>query len=712
MEDEVQLVDASSAAASEVAVTRIREESHIVPHRLAVFRRRVVAKASSPRGKLLYWWISVIFLGLLAFLLALIPLLVEQGNRQDCSDYEGQQNDNDDLPYFYRTASGRLEICRQRSMVLEGILGVGRSYISEDKVNVFTHSLNSTLNITSSQDNNKNCLLVEWVGLSSKDAPLRDCYEIGRSNWYGAYEHFQQYWPINRSNLAEDPLMSPFLPQDYLLSNTNAFGSVLHPLWLSTSGVGILVNERVQLHVSMSNTQLCLIAQPFELDCFPHALDNAFLNYTVCVFDTVAQTAQYFLNSSGLIPRPSSTPSPTVFEQPIWSTWLELTNNTLDNIAEFCHSIMENEFNMSQLEIDSRLYSEVGLNTNMTVLDIINNSCEGFNITAWVHPFVNYNSPNFADGLNNNLFLPGISQDVSLVEWWQGYGAVINFIDDHALNTTSRVLSEFKNKYSLSSLKFDAGEYTYLPKCVHIEGLNHPGDFTKSYVRFVGSQPYSELAEVRVGFFTQDQPVLVRLLNGRSNWTSESDLQYVLNAVLSVGLGGYNFVIPVIEDNRVTLDGISTVKPPLELFVRWVQLITFFPVMQFSIFPWGYGDATARHILDLTQLHYSLRFHRFVKETLETGFPIIRPVWWKAVESNDNKTWTISDQFFIGDAYMVAPMLNLGVQRVVYFPMGYDYSVVNSRLSALSVCENNVCQGGSEHMFNVTLYQVLFFHVL
>lgn len=731
MEDEVQLVGGdvdlapsldTSTCPSEIAPSRIKEESHVVPHRLAVFKRRVITKAASPRGKLLYWWVSVFFLGFFAFLLVLVPLLVEQGNRQDCFDYQGQQGDNDDLPYFYRTGSGRLEICRQRNMVLEGNLGVGRSYISEEKVNVFTHSMNSTLNITSSRENNKNCLLVQWVGSSSRDVPLRDCYEIEQSNWYGAYEQFKQYWPINKSDLAQDPLFSAFLPHDYLSDQLDSFGPILHPLWLSTNGVGILVDEGVQLHVSMNDTQLCLIAQPFELDCFPSALEHAFLNYTVCVFDTIAQTARYFLNSSGLIPRPRSTPSLSVFQNPIWSTWGQFKANiTTENVAEFCQNIVGNNFNRSLLEIDdgySRFYGELEFNANVSVLDLASMECFGFNITAWVHPFVNFDAANFRSGLDHGLYLPGISQlqgnGVSLVKWWQGFGAVINFISSHAVNATSRALSGFKESHGLSSFKFDAGEYTYLPKCVRVEGLNHPGDFTKAYVNFVGSQLYSDLAEVRVGFYTQHLPVLVRLLDRTSTWSLENGLQSVLTAVLSVGLGGYNFVIPdMIGGNGESIDNISSVKPSSELFIRWVQLNAFLPVMQFSIFPWGYDEATTKHVLDLTRLHYSLGFQRYAEESLETGFPIIRPLWWKAVESNDNKTWTISDQFFIGDDYMVAPVMNPGAfQREVYFPLGYNYSVGNSILTAISVCKNNICVGGSTLTFNVTLYQILYFQVL
>lgn len=712
MEDEVQLVSADHDATA--TQLRIKEETHVVPHRFAVFKRRVINKAVSPRGKLLYWWITVLFLGLLSFLFVLVPLLVEQSlNKQDCSDYEGQL---DELPYFYRTESGRLEICRQRNMVLEGNLGVGRNYISEVKVNVFKYSMNSTLNVTNSQDNTKNCLLVQWVGLSSKMFPLRDCYEIGNSYWYGAYEHLKQHWPFNMTDLSQDPVLGPFLPHDYLSESSpykNSFGPILHPLWLNTNGIGILVDEGVQLHVSLNGAQLCLIAQPFELDCFPNALDHAFLNYTVCVFDTISQTAQYFLNRSGLIPRPRSTPSPSVFLNPIWSTWAEYkTNITTDKIANFCSSIVENNFNRSQLEIDdgySRFYGELMFNDRVDVLDLLNGSCQGFNVTAWVHPFVNFDASNFEQGLSYGLYLPGASKqsDVSLVKWWHGFGAVINFVSGNNSAFFSELLSNFKEDNHLASFKFDAGEYTYFPKCVRVEGLSHPGDFTKSYVNFVANQSYSDLAEVRVGYFTQGEPVLVRLLDRTSTWGVENGLRSILNAVLSIGLGGYNFVMP----DMIGGNG----KPPIELFIRWVQLNTFLPVMQFSIAPWRYANVTVtEHAKALVQLHHSLGFHEFAEESISTGFPIIRPLWWRAVEFTDDiATWTISDQFFISDYYMVAPILiENQLQREVYFPVGFNYSVVDSGLSAASVCPKNLCQGGSSHTFNVSLFKVLYFRVL
>lgn len=729
-EDKDQLVDNTNPGilnSNDQSQPRIKEETHVVPG-FKSLRKRIVIKARSPKGRLLYWWITVSVLGILAFLLVLVPLVVEQRlERDDCSDF-GRQQLEEDLPYFFnKKAQGRLEICREGRSVLEGTLGINRNYISEVKVNIFNYSLDSTLNISRTPNKRNNCLRVQWLGLSAKETPLMDCYDMGSSHWYGAYEHLMQYWPLNTSVVDLDS--SPFLPHDYLSERFEnySFGPILHPLWLNSDGIGIIVDEGVQLHISINNSRLCLIAQPFELDCAPNALDYTFLDYSVCVFDTVAQTAKYFLWESGLIARPQSSPAPALFRDPIWSTWAEFkTNITTDKISDFCDTIKYENFNISQLEIDdgySNFYGELEFNTSRVSVDaLLNSSCQGFDITAWVHPFVNYNASNFEEGLEEQLYLPGTSQiqgdSVSLVNWWNGYGAVINFMDAGVATNFEERLSQFKEEQSLSSFKFDAGEYTYLPKCVYIEGLAHPGRFTKEYVRFVSNQTFSDRAEVRVGYFTQDQPVLVRLLDRTSTWGEENGLKSVLNAILSVGLGGYSFVMPdMIGGNGQAGDGQHiTTRPPLELFIRWVQLNTFLPVMQFSITPWGYNNSTATtHIQKLTQLHHWLDFASFAEESVNTSYPIIRPLWWIADQVNDEQTWTISDQFFIGDTYMVAPILEQNqFRRRVYFPHGATYHVVQppvSNLSPSTTFPQGGWQGGTFFDFEVNLFQVLFFSV-
>lgn len=73
-----------------------------------------------------------------------------------------------------------------------------------------------------------------------------------------------------------------------------------------------------------------------------------------------------------------------------------------------------------------------------------------------------------------------------------------------------------------------------------------------------------------------------------------------------------------------------------------------------------------------TGLHETLVAPRVLElagEVLDTGDPIIRPLWWIAV--NDEAAHKIDSQFLIGDDLMVAPVLEPGKQeRDIYLPAG------------------------------------------
>lgn len=707
---------------------RIMEESHVIPRPFSVLKRKISSKASSTKGKLMYWWITVGVLGVIACIFVLVPLLIERGKTKGCSDFVGGQYDvrgeELKLPFFFEKDTGHFEICQEGKSVLSGTLGVHHTVLSEVKVNVFTDSMNSILNITHLPSKKNRCILIQWVGTSSKEMPLQDCYEYGSGvHWYGAYEHIVQQWPLDPSTT--NPELSPFLPIDYLNNNTNSsYGPILHPLWLSTAGVGIIVEEGVQLRVSMNATMLCLSAKPFQLECTSNASVRTFLNYTVCAFDTVAQAARYFLGESGFISHPSAIPEQSLFIEPLWS--ISTSNNELltDDVVQFCEGIVSHEFGVSQFEIGdgySYSYGDLLFNSKLDFDTIGTSRCGSLKVTVWVNPFVHLDSNSFQRGLELDYYLPGYSevngQGVSLIQWRNGYRAVTNILNSSARLNYEQELMDFIIKYNFSSFTFVGGEYNYLPKCVFIEGLDHPGGFTKAYVDFISQQNYASRANIHVGYFTQDKPIFVRLLGRTLTPDLNEVLKSVLNAVLSVGLAGYSFVIP----DMMVRNGYHAVctspdnSTCLELYLRWAQLNTFLPVMHFPIAPWYYNNNVTKHVKLLAQVHASFNFTEFAYESLITGYPIIRPLWWRAVEFRDSATWNISNQFFIGDRYMVAPILEIGQNnRMVYFPLGANYSLATTMPGLLphSPCgPSGICNGGLHLPFNVTIYEVLWFKI-
>ena len=734
-EDEIKLVDESgpitisfsSDSVEDVSekVPRVGEENHTgsAAPRAKVRRGgrlldpvrqrlRLNGETWNKRGKEAVWWVTVAALGVTALLLLAVPLLVNTSLvHEDCRDFEELSfgEEYEEFPYLYR--QGDFTMCRRGETVLTGNLGGGHTYISEVKVDLFSYTNDTLLNVTRLHDN---CLRIEWVGLSSRLNPLTDCFNLGDDAfWYAAYETNNQSSTLANASFPR----TSFVPKDYLSpleTGTHVFGSILHPFWLSSKGVGILVDNGVQLYVSMDREhhRLCLYALPFELECAPGAANETFFNYTVCVFDTISLTAKHMLSESGRVPHPPYLPNQRIFSDPIWST-SSMPSLSDDSLQGIYNNIANNSLNVSLLRIEEDYSANDGdllFSGDITPAKLQQLS-QRVNLSAWVHPFVNFNTANFSQDVENDFYLPSLSEiegnSVSLVKWWRGYAAVVNFLSDSVRAEQSRRFENFVKANNLSSLHFDGGEYTYLPKCVYTLNLTHPADYVRAYVQMVGNLSHSASSSVRVGYFTQDQPVFVRLLDRDFVWDTANGLQSVLNAVISVGLGGYPFIIP----NKIG-GNVTSSDTDMELYIRWVQLCAFMPVMEFSYFP-SNDPTVVEAVRSMTALHSRLVGHQSFQDALldatARGYPIVRPLWWLADSQSqfDSQLFTITDQFLVGDDIMAAPILTPVTERSVYFPKGTSWRVERP-LSQQNVCKEQ-CSNGRTQMFNVPLTETLYF---
>ena len=543
-----------------------------------------------------------------------------------------------------------------------------------------------------------------------------DCFYITNGSWwFGGYETLNQLWPINNDRRT----MTPFLPRDFIQDHSNWFGPILHPVWYNSYGVVLYVDEDVPLHVSINDpsggnttaSQLCLQALPYSLNCFPHSSNVTSLKYTVCGFQNITRAVKFFLSESRAISNPLSFPSLDLFLKPIWSTWAAFkTNISQETIEHFARNITQHNFSISLLEIDDKYstqYGELSFDPvkfpNATNINLTLHNLGVPGITAWVTPFVDPKASNFTEMASSGNLLPGTldmdSNSVALVKWWNGYGGVINYINELTRDWQSYELEMFVSKYSLSGLKFDAGGESYIPRCIYIDNLTHPGQFSKAYVEFVASQSYHAKSEVRVGYFNQKEPVLFRILDFKSVWGLDHGLHSVITTVLSLGIAGYPFILPdMIGGNDVDSDS--------ELYVRWLQLNTFLPVMQFSYPPWRFNnDTIIEHTRYMIQLHEEITNNytiSLIQDAINFGYPIIRPLWW--IAPNDKTAILTNDQFLVGDTLLVAPVIYPNsTNRRVYFPEGLWKCLANG-------CKQpQVITGPAYRTYSVSLTDILFF---
>ena len=163
------------------------------------------------------------------------------------------------------------------------------------------------------------------------------------------------------------------------------------------------------------------------------------------------------------------------------------------------------------------------------------------------------------------------------------------------------------------------------------------------------------------------------------NWTGDIDtswksLKQTIITILGLSLSGHAF-------SGVDIGGFSG-SPDAELYMRWFQLSAFLPLFRTHSAigtrprePWVFGEPTTSILRNFTKLRYSLLpyLYSLAWDTSQTGIPPIRPLFWENPE--DPSLWDIDDEFLLGDALLIAPVIAKGVQtRQISLPEGIWYS--------------------------------------
>ncbi|CBG74592.1 putative glycosyl hydrolase [Streptomyces scabiei 87.22] len=126
-----------------------------------------------------------------------------------------------------------------------------------------------------------------------------------------------------------------------------------------------------------------------------------------------------------------------------------------------------------------------------------------------------------------------------------------------------------------------------------------------------------------------------------------------------------------------------------ELYLRWLQLGAHLPLFRTRAGagagagrrePWEFGEGVVGHaraalVERRRLLPYFMTLAHLARRT---GAPYVRPLWWGAPE--DRALRDCEDAFLLGDALLVAPVLEPGVERrAVRLPRGLWYDTVTGQ---------------------------------
>jgi len=502
---------------------------------------------------------------------------------------------------------------------------------------------------------------LKW--LSDKSKELRDSFHISDSHWYGGAHVRRQPWPIEQMDMEVIPFVSgnSFKDGDY--------GGVQERYFLSSKGVALFIDPLIPLFVGMngSSRNQLILSSKYEWPYQNHHNKSLSLSYTILqgenmrtVHDFVAK--EYFSKPLGI-------PDERLFRYPIWSTWAIYKKNISQKIVlQFADEILSHGFTAAQLEIDddwTPRYGDMEFDKRK-----FENPCQmieklkekGFRVTLWVHPFA---SP-MSYAARHKFWVS--SPWKGYTTWWNGFGKSLDVTNPAAVAWFKGCLQALREKYGVTSYKFDAGEIHWLPSGFSTHApMETPNEYSKLYAEMCYSIDEDLRAqEVRVGVQTQHLPVFVRMMDKDSCWGCDNGLKTLIPHALVFGVIGYSFLLPDMVGGNA-YHGL----PDRELYIRWIEANALLPCVQISIPPWKYDEEVVEISRRMLKLHesYADLMLSLAKESTVTGAPIVRPLWWVAPE--DETSQIIDSEFLLGDDILVAPVLDPGQNsRSIYLPSG------------------------------------------
>lgn len=476
----------------------------------------------------------------------------------------------------------------------------------------------------------------------------------------GAVQSGQQWFPLDTGSFTRCPL------------ETADQNNITTPLWLTSNGAALFVDSYGPMCMSMGNGLFSITGT-----------SNTFSYYILAGKD-IPSTYQDWIATDFTHKKawqPVPLPAPAMFDGPVWSTWAEyLYGIDQSTVLGFAQSITTLGFPHSILEIDDKWQANWGdtafdpakFPDPKSMVDQLH--AQGFKVSLWVPPFVDNDSQNF-NTATEKYFIQSKTGGPALISWWDTaslpknkIAGVINFADPGAMAWWQGNLNSLVSDDGIDGFKFDAGEANWFPTDGLTTGYAAPNQYADVYMGIHSGVPAMEF---RSGWFNQDQGQIVREYDKDSVWGINNGLQSVIPQMFAIELTGYPFVLPdMIGGNRYVS------YPSSELYDRWVEMNAFMPLMQFSIVPWNSnlgGDPAQTVAIAKTYagIHQSLSAYMISVATssAQTGMPVVKPLFFDY--PSDPNTYTIDDEFLLGDAYLVCPVVTQGaVSRDVYLPSG------------------------------------------
>ncbi|XP_032593783.1 myogenesis-regulating glycosidase isoform X2 [Drosophila grimshawi] len=531
------------------------------------------------------------------------------------------------------------------------------------------------------------CYTLQWQALTPGLLPT-DCYELKRDNglWFGGGITKGQEWSLSYANF-------DFMPYASGDSKVHQFGNGVKRYFINSIGVAMQVSERTPLQLSINRTenQFCLRAANDDFTFVNRLTPLPQLDYRICTTEDMRSLHMLMTQQSlwdGLTEQDIGELH-SLLEEPVWQMPHQAQRDALNEtiICDYSENaiaiglghIVINEFwqeNIGDFTVDRARFP-----TLKDTIDVLHR--RGFKVVFTIQPFISTDSANFKDAVERKLLIYERYSERSipaLTRYKSSSSAgVLDITNNASVPWLLEKLQRLKDEYGVKSFYLDLGTGYNLP---HYYQCRKPLDNPDMYARMLTSSLESAgLMAVSTASVVPRPPTFLSTPPANATWEGLRD---TLAAVLNYGVIGYPFVLPGAIGGDYLLERpltkmvsfYSLEQPPLpdaELFIRWLQLATFLPAMQFSHLPDEYHSElvtrVAQELKEVRQTVVIALLKKYLSPSMNEGLPLVRPLW--MLDPHDPACLIVSDEFSVGEELIVAPILDAGrEEREVYLPQG------------------------------------------
>ncbi|MBQ9202148.1 MAG: alpha-xylosidase [Bacteroidales bacterium] len=299
---------------------------------------------------------------------------------------------------------------------------------------------------------------------------------------------------------------------------------------------------------------------------------------------------------------------------------------------------------------------------------------KGFRVSLWQLPYISYDAAQYKEASENHY----ISQSPNKIQGAsnfsvQDYAGTIDFTYDKATEWYKGLLRSLLDM-GVACIKTDFGED------IHMDAKYHQG--TPREIRNIYSLLYQKAAYEITKEVTGQGIVWARsawagcqrypLHWGGDSASSWDGMAGSLKGGLHFGLSGFGFWSHDVPGFHSVPNFMNT-RLSDDVYVRWTQFGVFSSHLRyhgsFKREPWHY-PAIAPIIKKWLQLRYRLIPYivRQAEKTTRTGYPMLRAMY--LMFPDDPVCRHLDSQYFFGDDFLVAPVMNSENRVTLYLPEG------------------------------------------